>query len=1273
MVTSFERHDIPAQISNVPARFLGERRPSPGFPLSSPPAETLASFKPSNGAAVLPLNNLFLASNTFTSNLSDDDDGSSSGQDEFHLERYSQNTSWSQSMNPGQKRSLLPTSRVRKIAQRKSPGLNIVTNFPNEHRTPRSEGIVVDEVQSQKPQLGRRTAASVVSAKAEHVNQSMMDLAIQQAMAPTAGKPQSSEEVVNGAQKLPASQRRQGWEAVARLTKLQAARKAATISAKNNQALQPIQIPSSSRKQGNRNPNNVDGVSGHSRDARSIVIGLSVPSSEAEAHRSRGAVDSNVSAQTPQTPVIVITPAEETDSWKPPFLRKARPASSLYSAHPRDDQLARVESPPPVPKLPPSEPGYAPGARTTRPSAEPNHWDMDDPTFEDEKYSESCDSPERISSESQERILPSEEDKARHKSQGWWNLMLSPMLSRKGTITENDKIRIIETPPLPPMPDLGAWEKRKSISSVSAESPETPRRLGLASARASIWSRWTSWEKQRAVKSQERQLDDSTSDLGNGKALSPGAEEAQPIDLADNIGNGLATEYYHACAVELLSGVQYFECQNHSCVEKLPQFHSIFEPETVAERCAETGNLTRPAIGAIPNASVEGRSMSGVTSYPEAELSPMVREADTAAVLKATAVDTPKTGDGGSREVELESTDAENETIPIPGADLSPAPDTTQQLLQNRETSAVVPKRLVQPALLSPGPVSPAMQQTLTSQGAVPMAEIDRPHSHVRSMEQTEVGDENQTWSQTEPSSVTIHHHTTYAQRNPTATGPIYFETRRELMDSQPAMTSKTKGAVQVSASDTEPPNAHTADAAKKPGIISRLKSMWDKMKRKNNEEAKPKKRRWTLIIGIFLFLIVIGSILLATLLTRKGDGTPVQSQWLNLTGYPPIPTGISTIAMPDAVKEQPDCVAPTTMWSCALPKEDQAEIAPNNPDQPNFRFEITFENGTVPANMTIPVDNVSQKSSKLKARADDPFTEDLFTPNPAPPSRADQIFMGNTTDNITQPFQGEETPFFMTFIPVFPVDPSDITNSSASVSRLAVRQATNSSDDIPAPDVLSDGSAAPANLLPTSPYPTSQPIQLYNRGQADEHYGFYMYYDKAIFLKTTAPVNTSEFADNDGVVPDDENGGSTRDQAKLRCTFSQTRFLVRMWTNAAFGANLLSPISVTNKTKATNSSATDFNRPGSFPYPTTISLDRHGGNINKKAVYCYGVDDLQVIQDDVRSIVPELRGVDGQLINPAPALVNGSFNTANSGFDPAAGGIDGGTGGCECVWQNWN
>jgi hypothetical protein len=563
------------------------------------------------------------------------------------------------------------------------------------------------------------------------------------------------------------------------------------------------------------------------------------------------------------------------------------------------------------------------------------------------------------------------------------------------------------------------------------------------------------------------------------------------------------------------------------------------------------------------------------------------------------------------------------------------------------------------------------------------MAEIGRSPEQPRLLEQTSPFPTQREPAPTQQP-VTIHNYTYYGDRTTSADASAIEAARKEAMERlESAQAAQEVNQPPPPAAARQAPSApqdtQPTEKKERKSFWSKLKNLIPKRTAQDTSGDGKKNRRWTLIISAVLFFIVVACILLATLLTRSGDGTPVQSQWLNLTGYPPIPTGISTIARPDVVKQQSKCVAPNTMWSCALPKEDQFEVTPNSPDQPNFRFQITFRNGTVPANMTIPVHNLQRRSlSTLRRRADDPFTNDLFTPNPSPPSRADQIFMGNTTDNITQPFEGEQTPFSITFIPVFPIDPSNATalSSGTATSILARRQTNTSSNDIiPAPDVLSDGSAAPANLLPTDPFPTSQPIKLYNRGQQDEHYGFYMYYDKAIFLSTTAALNVSGInADpNGGISPEDENGGSTRDESQLRCTFSQTRFLVRMWTNPAFGATLLPHLTSnnTNPQEEANS-ATDFSRPGSFPYPTTVSIDRHGGNINKKAVYCYGVDRLQVLQTDVKGVIAEFRATEGTIINPAPALVNGTVGD-NDSFDQQAGGIDGGTGGCECVWQNWS
>ncbi|KAK6380448.1 hypothetical protein LTS17_005638 [Exophiala oligosperma] len=1202
-------------------------------------------------------------SSTFISSISDDESSSSSGPDQFYLERYSQDaqrghsSSTTTQQNPT-KAKKHGTSTLN-LENKRRPGLNIVTNFSNPLLRSQYEGIVVDQVQSQRPRIGQRNAASVVSAKAEHVNQTTINLALEHSVAAN-----TAETCTSGHDRNPARAAYSKWRDLQTTRRKVADGAKSATSVIDHDSLATVDLDSAHSKD-------------QSADGSSVVIGLSVPSNEANTHQSRNVANDTISTKTPETPAIVITPAEDGESWKPSFMRKVRPSSSIYSVHSGLNDPRR-EALPPVPVVPQiHKKDRMPVARASVVQgiyeSKPNH--EDDIAYEEDKGTRYPESVRRASSGSQEHILPKEDDKARHRSQGWWNLMLSPMLSRKGTISERVRANDSERPPMPPISTLNEVDKHSSVSSLFAESPETPRRLGLASPRASISARWTFWAKSRGVEEQhhDKMVDPSQLQTDNTSALD--AQRNLPLETLAGAEVGLAAEYYHACAVEQLSGVRYFECNNHSCTKRLPQLHSIFEHEERGNPTSHEVDAEKSLKGTKLDGTTENRvkSLASIQSEPE-ELSPNVRDANTGTVTKARAIGAPAIATSAVMEAicEDESSSAREmqDDIQSPPAQVRGlSKRTTRQIAQLPSSVAVMPREVIQAAVQSPGPISPATQQAMRSQGDVPMSEISHPsNSHaIRSLKQTRKPAENQTWDQTQPASVTVHHHTTYSERfvPAPAPAPFLYEARKSPeVHAMPATLNRD-----MSESTSQKPAStkrRNSDVSKKPGVFAKIKSLFKKGE-KIEADSKSKKRKWTLIVAVPLLLIVIACILLATLLTRHGDGTPVQSQWLNLTGYPPIPTGISTIAMPDAVLEQPRCVAPTTMWSCALPKEDQAEIAPNNPDQPNFRFEITFKNGTVPANMTIPVKDLRKRSEDLGRRASDPFTNDLFDPNPTPPSRADQIFMGNTTDNITEPFQGEDTPFFMTFLPVFPLDPFNTTQSAFTSSKLLSSRDGNNSNIIPAPDVLDDGSAAPANLLPTSPYPTSQPIKLYNRGQQDEHFGFYMYYDKAIFLRSTAALNTSGFSVNDGIDPADQNGGCTRDQSRLRCTLSQTRFLVRIWTNPAFGGALLSPTTSNNNSGPGNSSATDFNRPGSFPYPTTIRLDRHGGNINKKAVYCYGVDDLQVIQDGVKGIVPELRGVGGHLINPAPPLVEeggagGGNPTADDDFDPEAGGIDGGT-----------
>lgn len=418
----------------------------------------------------------------------------------------------------------------------------------------------------------------------------------------------------------------------------------------------------------------------------------------------------------------------------------------------------------------------------------------------------------------------------------------------------------------------------------------------------------------------------------------------------------------------------------------------------------------------------------------------------------------------------------------------------------------------------------------------------------------------------------------------------------------------------------------------------------------KEEKQGKKKSRRKTWCWGCCCCLLIL--ILLAIVLpvvivvTRKhnndskGTGPPSQgtpSQWLNLTGYPPIPTGVSTIAQPEAVKEVSGCIAPSTMWSCAVPKEEQSSISPNKPDQPNFKLGIVFENGTVSdPSKTRPMKRAANPVSAgalIRSR----FLGPRAAPSasPAPPSIDDYKFVGNTTDGNQSPFEGEETPFFISLL-----------NIKQNVSSQLTKRA-DITDVIPPPLLNPDGTAGPANLLPNA---TGQPLRLFNRGQDDEYYGFFVYYDRSIFLKEVVRNNTRNGN------PADKDGGSPFDAATLRCTWAQTRFLIQIWTRSQTKKPLLG-------TSSAPSSEPDFKRPGSFPYPVTITVDRHGGDQRNKMAYCYGMDSNGKIANTAQNkqFLLEARDFEGNVVNPSQGI-----------NQEAKGPIDGGTGGCRCQWQNW-
>ncbi|KAI1213910.1 uncharacterized protein F4807DRAFT_204928 [Annulohypoxylon truncatum] len=507
----------------------------------------------------------------------------------------------------------------------------------------------------------------------------------------------------------------------------------------------------------------------------------------------------------------------------------------------------------------------------------------------------------------------------------------------------------------------------------------------------------------------------------------------------------------------------------------------------------------------------------------------------------------------------------------------------------------------------SPGPVTPGLAGTMTSQGAINMADIPLTPHNLQPVQAAVLPDRA-------PGSFTP--------------GDHFYEVRGQANRTERQRRRHEKEEV----------------IARKAGGFWRGRGCMPKngcFGRSGREGRK--RRRICLCVIAGLIAAIILAVVLAVVLTRRPrpQENPAPSIWLNLTDFPPMPTGVLTVSGPDNSLARTGCFVGTsdTAWSCALPKEEHASVAPNAPNQPEFIFQIQYDNGTR------ALWNVTEEND-----GDQPTLFDSgFNPNPQPPSIAEIRFLGNTTDHIQSDNKaGEPTPFFISTL-------TDV-NKTVGANMLTRRQGANNAigvagddgfnltDILPPPQLNGDGTGAPAQLFPHS---VQQPIRLFDRGLPTEHYGFYTYFDKTIYMVDTVKVNAA-----------DDDGGSTEASAKSLVTFAQTRFLVQIWTRMENTTQLLgdtgAAVPWTNGTSATTT-------PGTMPYPVTITEDMHGGDSNKKIDYRYGVLKNQAINTTDAQLIIVNRAFAG-------TLVNGMNNSPNTSM----GGIDGGTGGCKCEWINF-
>lgn len=564
----------------------------------------------------------------------------------------------------------------------------------------------------------------------------------------------------------------------------------------------------------------------------------------------------------------------------------------------------------------------------------------------------------------------------------------------------------------------------------------------------------------------------------------------------------------------------------------------------------------------------------------------------------------------------------------------------------------------------SPGPVSPGLSGTMTSQGAISMTDVPLTPGLAPPMHDRPVG-----------SYVTGEHFASARGDSPQAR----IERQRRRHEKEDVLARKAGGFWKG--------RGCLPDS----GCYGR-----------SGREGRKRRRVYLFSCLAFFLLVVLGVVLGVILSRRVITHTPVESIWLNLTDFPPTPTGVFTVVGPDDAETVVGCTSPTTLWSCSLPPEQQDANAPYAADQPKFIFQIQYDNNTrqlwnIPNGVpptptgtatTATSTSVTQTSTSVSATSTNSIDQGLtstkndtegddtslskrsdilydtgFAPNPEPPSFAEMWFLGNTSDGIVSDEKaGEPTPFYISFFRTL--------NETAGANMVQKRgtgngissgnTTTNPLEELlPAPILNADGTGAAAQLRP---YPYQQPLRLFDRGLPTEHYGFYSYYNKTIYAQS---INAS--SDGTSTSSSDKNGGSLQTESKYYGTWAQTRFVVKIFTRLENSTRLLggaatSAPSTTSSSGAITTSATGTNdtMPGTFPYPITIGLDTHGGDRDSKASFLYGVEpDLHINTTDP-FLIANLQSFGGSRINPS--------------YDPdmSYGGVDGGDGGCKCSWMNY-
>ncbi|POR34847.1 tRNA N6-adenosine threonylcarbamoyltransferase, mitochondrial [Tolypocladium paradoxum] len=526
----------------------------------------------------------------------------------------------------------------------------------------------------------------------------------------------------------------------------------------------------------------------------------------------------------------------------------------------------------------------------------------------------------------------------------------------------------------------------------------------------------------------------------------------------------------------------------------------------------------------------------------------------------------------------------------------------------------------------SPGPASPGLAATMTSQGATQMTSL--------------------------PSAPSIR-----SQTPPTIGGPL---------PTRPLGTYLPQDHAHAASGRAHKVERRRRRHEKEEVVARRLGGFWRGRCcvpaagcfGRTGREGRKRRRVWMAIwVGIMALMILI--IVLAVVLTRHHGSDELHSIWVNLTDFPPMPTGVLTVVGPDNAVSKRVCTEPSTLWSCSLPKDQHGSVAPYKANQPTVIMQIQWDNSTRNAwNISEPASGPVDVEVPRKGRSGASFASgvlrerrplDGFTPDPSAPDFKETWFLGNSTDDIKSNRKaGEPTPFYISLL--------KSVNDSVGFPTLSRRGPSTQigneslSNLLPAPALEADGTPAPAVMLPN---PVQQPVRLFDRGLPTEHYGFYTHFKRSLFVKSVTIPNKT----NDGNIPLDEDGGCRKNEADYLVTWGEARVLVQIWTRSLE----LNTSALVRPDPGRGIGGTGaLVRPGTMPYPVTVTLDTHGGNPKKKLVWDWPMDKRQKLNLDKPELLANDMGIGGTWINPRGT------------GDAKLGGFDGGTGGCKCQWVNW-